>query len=218
MDFARPFSYVFEDPDWVRKLLLNALIGLIPIVGQLYLLGWMLDIARRVANGEDPVWLPEINFGAFLGEGFKALILGFIYSIPVFILVAPIAILPVLGEAVGMDYDTIGTISMITSVCCSGIILLYSIVLGLAMPAAQLNMVMQGSLGAGLRFGEVLGLVRAAPMAYLMVLVGSIAAGLLASLVGGIACGIGIIFTMAYYQAVMGHFSGQAYRIARGAV
>jgi hypothetical protein len=53
---------------------------------------------------------------------------------------------------------------------------------------------------------------------YLITLVGTVLASLLAGIVGGIACGIGIIFTMAYYQAVMGHFYGQAYLEANARV
>jgi hypothetical protein len=49
MNFGKAFTFVFDDPEWLRKVAINALIGLIPIVGQLYLLGWGLEVARRVA-------------------------------------------------------------------------------------------------------------------------------------------------------------------------
>jgi len=218
MDFTKPFTFAFDDPEWITKILITSLIGLIPIVGQFYLVGWMLEIARQVANGTEPLRLPEIDFGLYLGDGFKAAVLGLVYGLPIFILIAPVVIVPILGEAINMGEDVMVTLSMITSVCCSGVILIYSIFLGLAMPAAQVHMVMKNSLGAGLRFKEVFSLVRAAPTAYLMVLVGNIVAGLLAGIVGGIACGIGIIVTMTYYQAVIGHLSGQAYRQAQHAV
>ena len=32
MDFGLAFSYLFKDPDWFKKIVIVALIGLIPIV------------------------------------------------------------------------------------------------------------------------------------------------------------------------------------------
>jgi hypothetical protein len=61
--------------------------------------------------------------------------------------------------------------------------------------------------------GEVFGLVRAAPVAYLLVFVGSIAAGFIASL-GTLACVIGVFVTSAYASTVNMHLIGQAYNAA----
>ena len=47
MNYSHAFSYVFEDKDWLSKILIAGLISLIPIVGQLYLFGWMIEIVRR---------------------------------------------------------------------------------------------------------------------------------------------------------------------------
>jgi hypothetical protein len=38
MQFGKPFSFVFEDPDWLKKLAILALLGfaqLIPVLGSL---------------------------------------------------------------------------------------------------------------------------------------------------------------------------------------
>lgn len=216
MNFGKAFTFVFDDQDWIKKVAINALIGLIPIVGQIYLLGWGLEVARRIVM-RDGTPLPDVDFGKHLGHGFKAFVIGLVYSIPIWIIMIPVAIVPVLGEAIDMDYDTVATVSMICSVCGGLLTLVYALFLGIAMPAAMTRSVLQGSVGAGLKVGEVIALVRAAPGAYLMVLLGGIVASLLASIVGAIACGIGIIFTMAYYQVVLGHFYGQAYLQAAGA-
>jgi hypothetical protein len=66
---------------------------------------------------------------------------------------------------------------------------------------------------SGFRVGEVFGLVRAAPVAYLLVLVGGIIAGIISGL-GSIACGIGVLLTAPYGLAINGHFMGQAYKQA----
>ncbi|MFC1879841.1 hypothetical protein ACFLZW_08010, partial [Chloroflexota bacterium] len=67
--------------------------------------------------------------------------------------------------------------------------------------------------GAAFRFGDVFGLVRAAPMAYLMVLIGAFVAGLVAML-GIVACVIGMFVTIPYSYAVNAHMQGQAYNEA----
>ena len=48
MEFSRAFSYVFEDSDWFKKIALAALVSLIPIIGQIFLIGWALEITSRV--------------------------------------------------------------------------------------------------------------------------------------------------------------------------
>jgi len=56
-------------------------------------------------------------------------------------------------------------------------------------------------------------LIRAAPSAYFMALVGGVGASIVADL-GVILCFIGVFFTMAYGAAIMGHLYGQAYKQA----
>jgi len=209
MNFGQAFTYVFEDPDWAKKVLIPALIGLIPLIGQLFLIGWMLDITRRVIE-QNPRPLPELDFGRQLGEGFKGFVIGLVYAIPIIILDIPIIIVSVLMSNENMDPNTAGPLVTVVSLCCGGLILLYSILMAFLLPAALGKFAASGNLSAGLRFQEVFGLLRAAPGAYLMVFLGVIVAGFIAGL-GSIACGIGVLATIAYAQAIMGHLYGQAY-------
>ncbi len=71
-------------------------------------------------------------------------------------------------------------------------------------------------LGAAFRFGEVFGLVRAAPSAYLIVVLATLVTGIVAGL-GIILCFIGVFLTLVYAMAVNGHFYGQAYNQATAA-
>ena len=58
MDIGGAFSYVFEDEDWIVKILLGAAILLIPIFGQLALVGYGIAILRNVKAGK-PQPLPD---------------------------------------------------------------------------------------------------------------------------------------------------------------
>lgn len=78
LDFGRIFSYLFKDPDWVKKVLMLALMMIIPIVGWLVIYGYMVETAQNVFEGRD-VPLPEFDFG-------RQLSVGFTYILPVFCL------------------------------------------------------------------------------------------------------------------------------------
>ncbi len=214
MDFGRAFTFVMEDPDWLKKVLLNGLIALIPVVGFFYLMGWMLEVGRRVASYEEPERLPDIDFGRYLTLGLKAFVLGLVYSLPVILLSLPMVVIPALLSGMNGNSDALGAVTALVSFMCSCVIVLYSLLLVFILPAATMRMVMQGSVSAGLKFGEVFALVKAAPAAYLMVVLGMLAAQFVASLVGSLLCGVGILFTYVYAMAVQGHFYGQAYRVA----
>jgi hypothetical protein len=49
MEFGRAFSYAFEDSEWIKKVGIAALVFLIPLLGLIILMGWSLEIIRRVS-------------------------------------------------------------------------------------------------------------------------------------------------------------------------
>ena len=209
MDFGRSFSFVFEDSDWLKKIGLMALVTLIPIVGQLVLIGWGIEIIRRVVRGND-LPLPDLDFGEQLADGFKVFVIGLVYSLPIIVLSLIMGGLTAIAANV-MDYDTAQIIGGIVSLCFGLLIFIYSIALALIMPAAYANFAMKGNIADGLRLGELFGYVKNNIGGYLIVLLGSIVAGIVASL-GTIACGVGVLLTTVYANAMMMHLYGQAYQ------
>jgi hypothetical protein len=203
---------VFEDKDWFKKIIIVALVSLIPIIGQIVALGFALEIMRRVINN-DPTPLPEFDFGGFLGKGFQGLVIGLVYAIPLIILYLPIQIVPLLGGT-GDNADVINYLTIGVSCICGGLAFIYSVLLAFLLPAGYGKFITEGKLGAAFRIGEVFGLVRKALVPYIIAILGTLVAGLIAPL-GAIACGIGVILTSTYYFAIMGHFYGQAYKQAQ---
>lgn len=214
MDFGRAFTFVTEDPDWLKKILINGLIMLIPVVGTLYVLGWALEVGRRTANYEEPVRLPELEFGRYLGLGIKAFVVMFVYTLPAMVLAPSLNILVSMASGSGTNSDIVGVLAMLVSMVCFCVIFLYFLVYMFMYPAIVMRTTMTNSIGAGLKLGEVFALVKAAPSAYLIAILGVLAASFAASLIGGLLCGVGVIFTSVYSMAVTGHFIGQAYRVA----
>jgi hypothetical protein len=216
MQFSLPFSFVFKDPDWFKKLILTGLVTLIPVVGQIFLLGWMVEVIRRVIN-DDPVPLPDLDFGKNLGGGFKAWVVSLVYSLPLFIFILPINVVPVLATSLELDANTMTTVFAVVGLCCGGLALIYAILLAFMLPAAFGNLAYRGGIGDGLRVADVFGIVRSALVPFLLVIVGqAIATGLIAPL-GALVCGVGTLLTLPYAMAIVGHFTGQAYKQALAA-
>jgi hypothetical protein len=105
--------------------------------------------------------------------------------------------------------------------CCFSLVMfVLSVMTGLITTAAYGNFAAKGNLTAALRFGEVFGLLKAAPGAYVLALLGIAVASIVAQ-VGTIAffiCFIVIFLPTAYSMVVMAHLWGQAYNQARNAM
>ena len=216
MDFGKAFTYVSEDPDWLKKIGLGGVIAIVPILN-FAVAGYSLEVSRRVINNE-PRPLPEWDdIGGKLVKGFLVAVIGLVYGLPNILLscVSQVAAqAPQLLSSGSKSPDqTILTIMLVVTACFSCLSFLYSLFMMVVLPAAIGNYAAKGQLGAAFRFGEVFGLVQKNIGTYLMVLLISIAAGIVAAL-GLIACVIGVIFTAFYSQLVMGHAIGQAYREA----
>ena len=210
MDFGRSFSFVFEDSDWFKKIAILALVSLIPIIGQFVLLGWGAEIIRRVVRGTDTP-IPDLDFGAQLGDGFKLFVVSLVYSLPIIFVSFVIGIFAVVGTS--LDSETSAAIILIPVICLGGIILLLSLFIGFILPAAIAHYAINGKISAGLRLGEVFRMVKNNLGDYLLVFLGAIIASFIGSL-GSIACGIGVLLTTVYATAMMMHLYGQAYKKA----
>ena len=208
MDFGLAFSFPFQDEKWIEKIVVAALISLIPIVGWFALLGWSIEIGRRVINGDEEV-LPDWNdFGGLLTLGFKGGLAALVFSIPLIVVWFPLGIF--LGLVSTADLDAAETLITLVSFCVICLTFTYSIALLLALPASYGRLAATDGLGDSLNVREIWTIVSNAPGAYLIVLLGYFVAGFIASL-GSILCLVGIFLTTAYALAVEGHLLGQAY-------
>jgi MFS family permease len=223
MDFGKAFTYVFDDKDWLKKIGIAGVIALISIVlsviiigiaGFILLGGWLIELIKRVIE-HDPEPLPDWNdFGGYFMKGLQAFVISLVWSIPVILISGCGNLLPVMMQ--NSNDNTLATVISILTTCTACFSVIYGLFLGFVLPAALARYAATGQLGSAFRFGEVFGLVRAAPGAYVMVLIGGFIASIIASL-GLVACGIGVAFTMAYSMAINGHLYGQAYDVATAA-
>ena len=74
------FTWPFRDPQWVSKLLILALTLLIPIIGAINGLGWMLASLDRLRAGEErlaPAYL------SYIGRGIRLFAVELIYILAI---------------------------------------------------------------------------------------------------------------------------------------
>ena len=208
MDFGKSFSYQFQDPKWVEKILITALISLIPIFGGIYLLGWVLANIRRVIDG-DPDPMPEIDFGGHFVRGLKWTVIQLVYALPAILVGFAVAILG--GFSTSNSNNGSATVVIIAICCVDTLIILYALILAFLTPVIQSVFLEEGErIGAGFHFNRIIALLRAAPGAYGLAFLGTLIGGFIAPL-GGIVFGIGALATTVYAESMMAHLIGQAY-------
>jgi hypothetical protein len=158
MDIGQALGFVFEDEEWIKKLLLGAVIMLIPIFGGFAILGYAIAVVRNIMASESkplPAWE---NLGGYFMDGLMFWVATLVYAIPLLVLMCPaVAVwaLPLLG---GEQEDLTTMLAGVSGVVTLGLgclASLYGIVLALLVPVLQIRYAESGELGACLRFGEV---------------------------------------------------------------
>lgn len=214
MDFGAAFSFVTKDEDWIRKLAIGsalAFVGIFLGLGFIPLGGWLVAIARRVINGEEPELADFSDFGELIKDGLKILVVAFVWALPIVLIAACFSAVGALAEG-QVQSDTAGTVAAVLSACTAIFTIPYGILLGLLIPAAIGQLAVGEELGRVVNPANAFKLVRANPGGYVIAwLLGGIVASVL-SFVGTLLCVIGLFPALAYSYAVMGHLYGQAYK------
>ena len=204
MNYSRAFSYVFEDKNWLSKILIAGLISLIPIVGQIYLMGWTVEIVRRVKAGRTDI-LPTTHFSYFLTLGLKLFVVALIYSIPVIILSA---LMSLFTSSAGNSDSNFFTVFFAGLGCIGGILsLVLNIALALLGTYGTIKLAETDQIKACLDFQDAFNCIKNNIASFIIVELLAIVAGLIQS-AGLIIC-VGIIFTVPYGTAITAHLVGQ---------
>lgn len=207
MDIGKAFTYIFDDESWITKILIGGILGIIPIVN-FAVLGYMVEITRNVAQGlERP--LPEWSkFGEKFVKGLMVIIIGFIYTIPIWLLMGCFWVAAlVVGGGNGSGENLIALL-LFPLYCLVG---LYGLVLAILSPAILVNYAVTGELGSAFRFGELFGFITGNLGNYIIALILAWVASVIAGF-GVIACVVGVVFTSFWGYLVMAHLFGQLHR------
>lgn len=197
MNISKALGFVFEDEAWVSKILLGAVIMLIPIFGQLAVAGYVIAVIRNVM-ADHPRPLPDwSDLGRKFADGLMVTLASLAYGIPIWIIACLITfvwLLPVLGPIIGGENsDVVGTLTAtftgVAGLLTAGggcLLLLFGILLTLLQPVLQIRYARSGQLGACFQIGEV--------FRYLFANIGPILIAMLILWAAGI--GIGVVMSV----------------------
>ncbi len=221
MDFGKAFTFMFEDPDWLKKLGIGTMVGfvgillspvLIGIVPLIMLLGYTVDVIRNVMAGREHP-LPEWeDWGGFLSRGFKLCAAIFVWSLPAILLSIPLAIGGAMTDQ-GTGSEAIG----ITIMVCGGCLLfLWALFVTLLTPAIYVRIAATDRFSSAFEFGRMWAFTRDnignVIIALLLLLVVGAVASVLALLgLVALVCGVLITvpFAMLWQYLVQAHLFGQ---------
>ena len=210
MDFGLAFSYVFEDEDWVKKLAIASVLCL-TVIGIIPVLGWGLEVIRRVIK-EEPEPLPDWSeFGQYFVKGILVVLVVFIYSLPIIVVGSCNA---GAGTLLGNTGEDLATPAIwILTMCLSCLYIIYGLGISLVVPAALGNYAASGEFGSVFKLGKIFKIVKDNLGNYGLVFLGMLLSNIIAPL-GTVACGIGLAVTTAYAILFNSHLIGQAYKVA----
>ncbi|HET6309390.1 MAG TPA: DUF4013 domain-containing protein [Candidatus Nitrosotalea sp.] len=194
------FAWPLKDPDWLTKLLIIALSLLIPFVGAINGLGWMLASLDRLRAGEERLAPANLRY---IGRGFSLFAVNFVYILGVVVVAALIyvpAVIVAANQSQGQANPALVSLAVLLSLLAFSVATLGSLALDFAMPSIVLG-TDRGGIRGGLQVRAVLRMARANISNTLIAGLMLIAASFVGSL-GMVACGVGILFTTAYALAM----------------
>jgi hypothetical protein len=213
-DFARPFTYVFDDPRWVQKVLIGGLFYLagVVIIGWFFVLGYYARVARNIIAGS-AMPLPEWDdLGEFFNEGLRLVGVGLVYVLPLIGLVTMVFVPATLLTTV--DNEAAQALGGIISGCLPCLFIPFVLAMIVFMPASLLFAAVEQRLGAAFEFARLWAFIRANAGNYLLAIV----VWLIARTIGGVGvfllC-IGVIFTAFWSFLITTHAFAQVYKLAR---
>jgi hypothetical protein len=212
-DFAKPFSYVFDDPDWLTKILIGGLfyIAGFVIIGWFFILGYVARTARNVIAGS-PRPLPEWeNLGDFFNEGLR--LFGVMLAVILPLIVLAMGIMIPAGILGSVDSDGAAAVGGLMSGTIACLFVPISLAVTFFMPAMLLFVAVEQRFGAAFEFSRIWPFIKQNIGNYVLAIV----VYLIARFIGGfgimLLC-IGVVFTGFWSFLITTHAFAQVYRLA----
>ena len=221
IDFGRCFTFVTDDPDWVKKILIGGAFALASflLVGAFFVAGYWSRFVKAVAAGH-PRPLPEWDdLGGIFSDGLRVVGLYFVCWIGAF------AVLLLLACPIGLAAGGLASLSSsdgareaLSALGGLGVFLVYGLFILLAFgislvfPAAAARVVLKGDLSAGFDYRAVFAFVRLNLGNYLLCLVVFILSNFLAQF-GVILCCVGVFPAVFWAYLTLGYAIGETARL-----
>jgi hypothetical protein len=213
-DFGRPFAYVFEDPEWIRKVLIGGLVNLagIFIVGWFFLFGYLAALARNVV-AEKQYPLPDWDdFGDYFAEGLRLFGVMLCWIVPIVVLAMAFGIPGMILTSIDNEGANVVGSGMMGCLSCLFVPIMLAVVFFL--PASLLYAALEQRFSAAFEWRRIWPFIKANIGNYLLAIVVYLIARFLAGL-GVFAFCIGVIFTGFWAFTVTTYAFAEVYRLAK---
>ncbi len=209
MDIGRSFRVLFDDANWIIKLLLGGIFTLLGIflVTIPLVLGYQADTIKLASNGENRV--PEwADWGGLYVRGLLAFVIQLVYAIPVLIIACcQTASQAALGQG-GQGSDPNAALGALVA-CFGCLSLIFSLLAAILTPAAIIRWRQREDFAAAFNIGSVIALIRDNAGNYAVAFLVSLGVGIAAAIIGSLLCGIGLPFTLFIATVISGNLYGQ---------
>lgn len=219
MDVNKAVRFVFEDKQWISKLLIGVLMSLLAvfIIPGLILNGYVIKLIRQVMNGNRDT-LPEWeDWGKLLRDGFFVTVGELVWMLPLILLVIIVSVAT--GGVGSLSEDAAAVAATGGGLLLLCLVLLMVLVALFLTPALLIQYAIKDDFGALFRFSEVFDIIRNHMSDILIAFLVTVAAVFVVSLIGGVlgiipclgwiaAAAIGLA-SGPYVSFVGGHLYGQ---------
>ena len=214
IDFAQPFRFVFDDPDWIKKIVIGGLFYLLSflLIGLFFIGGYTVLLCRNVIRGVARP-LPEWDdLGTYFVDGVKVLLICLLYALPILV----VWLLLFGGAALSGSFENedIGAIIAGMSGCVTLLMVLVILLYSLFLPAALLMFVATGSIAEAFNIRRIVRFVTNNPANYILAWLVYLVSNFLSQFGIVLLC-IGVIFTAFWGVVVAAYAFADAYRLAR---
>lgn len=207
MDFTRAVTFVFSERDWWKKILITGLIGVIPFVGVIYLMGWMMEVVDRV-KGNAAEKLPVRPTFAIFKNGVKLLAGVLIYLIPMMVLFSVFGVFKYFWQVIFdgfLENAGVQMFNLIVNIA----EFIYVFLILFVLPGIIYKLIRRNSLRDTFDFKGVFQAVRNNSQTYFQLLVAAVICLIVAG-VGISLLYVGVIFTMPLGLAIYSYVVGDA--------
>lgn len=211
MDIGKSFTYVFDDERWVQKvvigglLLLASVIPLVNIFTALVVAGYTIRVIKNVSDGMERPLPDWDDWGGDWVKGALVAVAGLIYALPALIVAGMGAIVTAIGTGQSGEAQGFAQVCFFGLQC---LVWIWSLLVGLWMPAATIRYAREGRFGAMFEFGELWTFIRSNLGDYIVAVLVAMLAQIVASF-GVILCIIGVFLTALWGMLVQAHLYGQ---------
>jgi hypothetical protein len=214
IDIPRAFTYVFDDPQWVSKLLMVGIVTfasvllsplLIGLAGVAILLGYLVELIGNMRHGERyplPAWN---DFGNLLTVGINPIIAWIAYNLPNGLLIGVTALI-----AMNSAPDSVlsGGLLTLMTCCFLPLMIVYNIAIQPLFALALGRYSVHRRLDVFFDFNGLIALARARTDLLVQWLLGMVVMFVLMGLINGIPC-LGTLASLALTLPIIGHLNGQ---------